>query len=196
MLPALVASANLQLQIGGGEGDASVTLAKAYPKLRFAVEDLAHSIENARHRAEPLPAEVAPRMQFLVHDFFKPQPVTDAEVYLLRMILHDWPDADAVKILKNLVQVMKSGSKIVIMDMVLPTPGSGQRTFEAALRQKDLTMKQVLNAKEREIEDWRSLIQDVDPRLRIKAIRTPEGCQHSVIELSLDESDGPALNGS
>lgn len=172
------------LQVGGGGGDASIALAKEYPQLHFVIQDLAHSGETARAKIEALPENVARRLQFQEHDFFTAQPVTDGDVYLLRMIIHDWPDADAVKILRNLVHVMKAGSRLVIMDMVLPAPGSGPRTFEAALRQKDLTMKQVLNAREREVEDWSSLIHQVDSRLKIVAIRRPEGSQHSIIEIS------------
>lgn len=108
----------------------------------------------------------------------------DADVYLLRMIIHDWADADAIRILKALAEVLKEGSQIVIMDMVLPTPGTSSQTLEAALRQKDLMMRQVLKAKEREVEDWQALICNVDETLQIVAIRRPEGSQHSIIEIS------------
>ena len=124
------------------------------------------------------------RIEFIEHDFFTPQPVKDADVYLLRMIIHDWADEDAVRILKELTKVMKANSRIVIMDMVLPTPGTSSVIFEAALRQKDLTMRQALNAKEREVEDWYKLIRKVDEGLQIVAIRRPEGSQHSVIEIA------------
>ena len=100
------------------------------------------------------------------------------------MVIHDWADDDAARILKELVAVMKPESRIIIVDMVLPTPKSGSRTLEAAMRQKDLTMRQVLNAKEREVEDWHALVQSVDPRLHIAAIRRPEGSQASVIEIA------------
>ena len=124
------------------------------------------------------------RIEFVEHDFFTPQPVKDADVYLLRMVIHDWADEDAVRILKELTKVMKGDSKIVIMDMVLPIPGTSSLTFEAALRQKDLTMRQALNAKEREVEDWHALIRKVDEGLQIVAIRRPEGSQHSIIEIT------------
>lgn len=112
------------------------------------------------------------------HNFFEPQPVKDADVYLMRMILHDWPDEKAVAILKHLAEAKKDGGRIVIMDMVLPVPGTGSPTLEAALRQKDLTMRQVLQAHEREVEDWHSLVSKADARLRIIAIRQPEGSQY------------------
>lgn len=172
------------VDVGGNSGSASLALAEGFPNLRFVVQDLPEPIQNARAQAESLPAEIAGRIEFLEHDFFTPQPVKDADVYLLRMIIHDWPDADAVRILKELVEVMKEGSRIVIMDMVLPTPGTTSPTFEAALRQKDLMMRQVLNAREREIEDWHALVRKVDEGLRVVAIRHPEGSQHSIIEIS------------
>ena len=107
----------------------------------------------------------------------------DADVYLLRMIIHDWADSDAMRILKALAEVLKEGSRIIIMDMVLPTPGTSSQTLEAALRQKDLMMRQVLKAKEREVEDWQALIHSVDEKLQIVAIRRPEGSQHSIMEI-------------
>ena len=122
--------------------------------------------------------------------------VRGADVYLLRMILHDWKDAEAVKILKQLVDAAKPDSRILIMDMVLPTPGSASRTLEAALRQKDLAMLHAFNAQEREVEDWRSVLQKADPRLEIMAIRRPDGSQHSVIEAVLRQDAGTnGVNG-
>ena len=171
-------------QVGGNSGSGSLALAKRFPNLLFIVQDLPEPIRNARAQAKSLPADVAARIEFSEHDFFTPQPVMDADVYLLRMIIHDWPDADAVRILKELTEAMKEGSRIVVMDMVLPVPGTGSRTLEAALRQKDLMMRQVLNAREREVEDWNKLMREVDERLRVVAIRRPEGSQHSIIEIS------------
>ncbi|KAL9094496.1 MAG: hypothetical protein Q9165_003346 [Trypethelium subeluteriae] len=172
------------VDVGGNSGTAALALAKEFTELRFVVQDLLEPIRNARAQAKALPAEIAGRIDFLEHDFFAPQPIKGADVYLLRMIIHDWPDEDAVKILKALAQVMKEGSRIVIMDMVLPAPGTSSFGFEAALRQKDLTMRQVLNAKEREVEDWHALVREVDEQLRIVAIQRPEGSQHSIIEIS------------
>ena len=40
--------------------------------------------------------------EFLAHDFFTPQTVKGAEVYLMKYIIHDWSDEYAVKILRRL----------------------------------------------------------------------------------------------
>jgi 6-hydroxytryprostatin B O-methyltransferase len=177
------------VDVGGGGGDASIGLAKKYPKPFFFVQDLVDTIQNAQKRATDLSADISQRIQFQAHDFFTPQPVKDADVYLLRMILHDWPHAESVRILQHLVDALKPGARIIIMDMVLPTPGSVDRTLEAMLRQKDLTMRQGLNACERELEDWHTLFQAVDPPLHIQNVERPEGSQHSVLTLSLDRVD-------
>jgi 6-hydroxytryprostatin B O-methyltransferase len=150
------------------------------------VQDLENTIQNAQERQRGLHSEISERIKLQVHDFFTPQPVTDADIYLLRMILHDWPHDESVRILQHLVAALKPGAKIIIMDMVLPAPGSVPCTFEATLRQKDLTMKQGLNACERELEDWHALARAVDPRLTVDAVATPKESQHSVLTLSLN----------
>ena len=70
-----------------------------------------------------LPAELRDRFTFMAHDFMKPQPVA-GDIYFLRAICHNWPDALAAVILRNLVPAMKPGAKIVVMDAVLEEPGT------------------------------------------------------------------------
>ena len=102
----------------------------------------------------------------------------DADVYLLRMVLHDWPEDEAVAILQRIAEAMKAGSRILVMDMVLPAQGTCSPTLEAALRQKDMMMRQVLQAHEREVEDWQELVSKTGGRLRIVAIRQLESSQY------------------
>ena len=121
------------------------------------------------------------RIEFQEHNFFEPQPVKVAAVYLLRMILHDWPDHECVRILAQLSSSMQPGARIIIMDMILPRPGSMPLEYEAVLRQKDLVMQQNFNAKERELEEWEALIEKAG--LRIFGVVTPHGSQHSMLEI-------------
>nr|WOK04086.1 hypothetical protein [Fusarium meridionale] len=175
------------IQIGGSSGSTCVMLATAFPSLNLVIQDLPEPIQNARTRMSDLPEEIRGRIDIMEYDFFTPQPIKHADVYLLRTILHDWPDADAVKILQGVVEAMDPSSRLLIMDMVLPQPGSGSKTFEAALRQKDLTMIQTFNAKEREVAEWAALLTKTDPRLKIRAIERPAGSELSVIEVILEE---------
>jgi len=60
----------------------------------------------------------------MVHDFFTPQPVKYADVYLYRWIFHNWSDAKCIEILQNAVPALKPGARILVNDGCLPQPGS------------------------------------------------------------------------
>jgi len=55
---------------------------------------------------------------FAVHDFFNPQPTKGAGLYLLRSVIHDWPDQDAKIILKHLRDAADPSSKLIIFDLL------------------------------------------------------------------------------
>ncbi|TFK70271.1 S-adenosyl-L-methionine-dependent methyltransferase, partial [Pluteus cervinus] len=63
---------------------------------------------------------IAPSYKLPVHDFFTAQPIRNAAVFFLRVILHDWPDSFAQRILLRLREAAKSDTKLVIADFVLP----------------------------------------------------------------------------
>ena len=124
-------------------------------------------------------------MQFQEHNFFTPQPVQGASVYFMKHILHDWPDDQAIKILENIVPVMGPSSRIVIVEAVVPQPGSAPKAMEKLLTSVDLQMMTVLNARERTRQDWIDLIQKADKRLVVTSVIQPPGSVPSVIEVTL-----------
>lgn len=125
----------------------------------------------------------------------QPQPVSGAAIYLLRMILHDWPDATAAVILRHLVAAMKrkgegsptGGSRLLIMDTILPTPGTVPVAEERLARARDLTVMQAFNAKERHLEDWQAVLKQADPRLRLEKICRPPGSIMGLLVVDLDD---------
>jgi 6-hydroxytryprostatin B O-methyltransferase len=131
------------------------------------------------------------RITFQGHDFTQPQPVTDGSLYLLRMILHDWPDHVAVTILRNLVPVLAGGAKLLIMDTVLPAPGQVPRSVERIVRVRDLTMMQVFNSHERDLEQWVALLAAADVGLKLRRVIEPFGSAMSLLEVEL-RRDGEA----
>lgn len=52
-------------------------------------------------------------------DFFKDIPVS-ADCYVMKSILHDWPDAQCLAILRNLREAMPSGAILVNYDRLMP----------------------------------------------------------------------------
>lgn len=186
----------LVVDVGGSTGNAAIALARSYPDLTFIVQDLPDNANAGRQSAEAtLPDSILSRITFQAHDFTQPQPVTNGAVYLLRMILHDWPDHVAVTILKNLVPVLAKGSaKLIIMDTVLPTPGQVPGVVERVVRVRDLTMMQVFNSHERDLDQWRALLAAADEGLRLRQVIAPFGSAMSLLEVEIgrdlpEESD-------
>ncbi|KAF1952598.1 S-adenosyl-L-methionine-dependent methyltransferase [Byssothecium circinans] len=175
------------VDVGGSTGGTAIALAKAFPHLNFIVQDLPVNAENGRKAAaDSLPSDILSRLKFQGHDFTNPQPVKGADIYLLRMILHDWPDTECVTILKKIVAAMdNSKSRLLIMDTVLPKPGSMPVSVERVARARDLTMLQMGNSKERDLEDWNGLIRATDEGLELVNVVEPFGSTMAVLEVKL-----------
>ncbi|GAB7347679.1 hypothetical protein MBLNU459_g5246t1 [Dothideomycetes sp. NU459] len=167
-------------QVGGNTGGVSIAIAQVAPDLKFIVQDQAGPV--AKGEAD-LPASLKDRVSFHAHDFFTPNPVKEADAFLLRFILHDWPDEDALTILRGISSVMKPKTKLIIADSVVPPPGKLSYLQEKHLRTIDLTMLTMMNAMEREIADWEALISKADPSLRILRIEAPKDSALSIIEI-------------
>ncbi|KAH7208524.1 O-methyltransferase-domain-containing protein [Fusarium oxysporum] len=170
------------VDVGDSSGHDAVHLARTFPSLKkIVVQDLP---EVQAAFDERLPEELKSRVSFEPHDFFGPQN-TPGDVYMLKTILHDWPDKYAAKILANLVPRLKSGSRILLVEAVGLPEGVEPpfqmlgRTFAAA----DLHMLGVFNSLERNLEDWKKLLGDVDERLEIGHVSEVPGALHNFIEI-------------
>ncbi|KIM86573.1 hypothetical protein PILCRDRAFT_815806 [Piloderma croceum F 1598] len=108
------------VDVGGGIGSTSMGLAKAFGHLRFVVQDrgvvVDMGVKTWKERVPELLTSGTARFQ--AHDFFNPQPVLDASIFLLRVVLHDWPDSFARKILLRLREaaVIPSASSLSTSD--------------------------------------------------------------------------------
>ena len=121
----------LVIDVGGSLGAVSIAIAEKWPALRFIVQDRAEVITAASNQS--LSDSVKERIEFMAHDFFTPQPVS-GELYLFRHIFHNWPDAYVVKILRQLVPVLKGGARVLINETLLPEPETASLTREREVR--------------------------------------------------------------
>ncbi|UNI24284.1 hypothetical protein JDV02_010042 [Purpureocillium takamizusanense] len=191
------------VDVGGSNGHTAVDLVTKFPHLQVIVQDLPETVARAWTL---LPASARSRISIQAHDFFTPQPVHGAAVYLLRMILHNWPDDKAISILQNLLPALAAnpgpqGSRLLIMDTVLPLPAGCSSADaalvdpleEAMLRARDLTMLEIFNSQERELGAWKRLIDEAwrtDPgntgvRLELVGNKKPLGSNMNVLEVAV-----------
>ncbi len=171
------------MQIGGSTGHASINIAKEHPRLKCIVQDFDYLEPKFN---ELLPEDLKQRVTFQAHDFFTPQPVKHADVYFFKHILHDWADPLSVRILRALLPALKPGSRVILMDGVLPPRGSVPLQFERMVTALDLQMLIALNARERSVEDWKALFKEADERFQFRGMRQPPGSAAALIEFAFD----------
>ncbi|KAF7976155.1 hypothetical protein HWV62_7471 [Athelia sp. TMB] len=117
---ASLAPGSTLVDVGGGVGSVSLSLATHLgTRVRFVVQDRERVCAMGRAACDPTLLENGV-MRFDAHDFFTRQPITDPAVFLLRAILHDWPDAEAARILCRLRDAAGPQTKLIIADHVLP----------------------------------------------------------------------------
>ncbi|KAH8684441.1 putative O-methyltransferase [Tricladium varicosporioides] len=177
------------LDLGGSQGHVSAFLAKAFPQLTFTVQDLPEVISDTKSTYE-IPDEVKERVTLMGHDFFKPQPLKDIDVVLVRYCLHNWSDEYCSRILKNLIPGLKNGARIVVQDHLMPEPGTLPLLKERGIRDMDMIMLTLFNARERDGDDWKQLVESIDKRFRFKSVvrqgvGSPSGVM--IVDFELDK---------
>ncbi|KAI0261394.1 S-adenosyl-L-methionine-dependent methyltransferase [Gloeopeniophorella convolvens] len=109
------------VDVGGNVGPIARFLESSFPHLRYVVQDLPNVICQAPKfwEKESPQALVDGRVVLQEHSFFDPQPVKGAAVYLMRFILHDWPDKDCIEILTHLRAAAAPQSRLVVSEVMM-----------------------------------------------------------------------------
>jgi len=144
------------VDVGGGQGSLLEEVLTRNEHLSGIVFDLAHVVTSAR--AEAMPASVATRFTVESGSFFDPVPPADA--YLLKSILHDWPDDRCVQILRNCERSLTPGGVVLVVETVLGRPG---HEVDAAF--SDLNMLVLPGGRERTEQQYGALFDDAGLRL-------------------------------
>ncbi|KAH7908714.1 S-adenosyl-L-methionine-dependent methyltransferase [Hygrophoropsis aurantiaca] len=159
--------------VGASIGTFSLPLSKKFRHLKITDQDLPEVLVQAKDVwAKDAPEAVQEgRVEFIPLNFFEQSPVYGKDAYYLRNIIHDWPDAEAAIILRNVRRAMAPHSRLLIHDYVLanvnrksvseymgadvapepmlPNFGAGN----SRMYQQDLNMWFIHNAKERTLQD-------------------------------------------
>jgi hypothetical protein len=107
------------VDVGGGHGFLLATILARNPQMRGTLYDAPHVVEGARNG--PL-KPLTERCTFASGDMFSSMPA-GADAYIMKHIVHDWPDDLCLKILKACRQNVTRGGKLLVVDNVIQ-PGN------------------------------------------------------------------------
>jgi SAM-dependent methyltransferase len=111
------------VDVGGGNGETLRHVLRRHPEARGLVLDRPDVVE-----AIPADARLAGRIEVEGGSFLEHVP-GGADLYLLVRVLHDWPDDDCVRILKNCRRAAPAHARLLIVEQLLePDPARGRPT--------------------------------------------------------------------
>lgn len=129
------------VDVGGCFGSLLIPILSKHKHLHGVVFDAPNVVTGA---AGPIRAAgLSDRLSMAAGDFFQAVPA-GGDTYIMKHIIHDWNDVQCVQILKNCHAVMKPGSRVLILESVLP--GANQPSFGKFV---DLIMLQMPGGAER-----------------------------------------------
>jgi hypothetical protein len=145
------------MDVGGGNGVLLAAILQSHPTLRGVLADQAHVLERARERGFPSALETRFTMQPC--DLFQNIPAGCC-AYLMKSVIHDWNDTDAVRILRNARKAVPENGALLLVESNLPENGSPSRA-----RFVDVTMLVLTGGKERTSAEYGALLEQADFRL-------------------------------
>jgi len=135
----------LVVDVGGGRGTLLREVLNQSAGARGVLFDLPHVIEAAR---ESLPEHV----EAVAGDFLRAVP-PNGDLYLVKHVLHNWSDDDALRILRNCRDARGAGGRVVVIDAVLAPDNRPDLA-----RMLDLEMRVLCGGRERRKPALRRLI--------------------------------------
>jgi hypothetical protein len=142
--------------IGGGQGRFLSEILLQYPNMRGMLFDLPHVIEKAKNFLQK--TGIGNRCDRVSGDFLDFVP-TGADTYLLKHIIHNWDDQNALKILQNCHQAMGGKGRLLLIETVISENTSWRSKF------KDLNMMLLFSGRVRTEDEFRELFEAAGFRL-------------------------------
>jgi len=142
---------NTLTDVGGGIGVLMVEILIANPLMKGVVADIPSVIQEARKIIKSQGLE--DRCEAVECDFFKKIP-SGSDAYLMSNILHDWSDEQCRIILTNCHRAMKTESRLLVVEMVIP-PGNEPSVAKLL----DLEMLVTTGGRERTEKEFKTLLE-------------------------------------
>jgi SAM-dependent methyltransferase len=165
-------AAKLVVDIGGASGTLIAAVLNTNPTLVGTILDRPDVVPRAK--AAVAERGLSFRCSVVGGDFFLAVP--EADIYLLKYIIHDWDDDRSIRILSNCARALRPNGRVVLIERLLPDDGAAGPVSLA-----DLNMLVVLPGRERTLGEYAALFKRAGLRLnRVISITSP----FSVIETS------------
>jgi hypothetical protein len=100
------------VDVGGGTGAFLAEILRAHPAVRGTLVDRPATVARSGPVFEA--AGVVVRVMLAGQSFFEPLPA-GGDLYVLRKVINDWPDAEASAILRRCAEAARSSGRVVIV---------------------------------------------------------------------------------
>jgi hypothetical protein len=158
----------------GGRGDLLAGILKKTPTMRGILSDP----RVASNGAAAFLAEqgLSDRCTTADGGLFDPVP-GGGDAYVLKHIIHDWPEPQALEILGNVREAMNTGGRLLVMEMVIPDKLNGPHSGKLV----DLWLMLLVGGKERTRAQYSDLLDKAGFKLE-RVVQTPSAI--SIVEAS------------
>ncbi|ORW91647.1 hydroxyneurosporene methyltransferase [Mycobacterium sp. IEC1808] len=139
------------VDVGGGRGRLLAAMLTAAPRARGVLFDQPHVVIDAP--AELRKHRVLDRVRIAEGSFFDDDIPAGGDAYVLKNVIHDWPDEQAVRILSNVRASSGAGKHLLLVELVIP---AHRREF--AGKWLDLEMFVSATSRERTADEYGRLL--------------------------------------
>lgn len=137
------------VDVGGASGTLIAALLKKNAELRGTIFERTEVLPRAK--AALAEWGLSARCRVVEGNFFESVP--EADLYVLKSIIHDWDDAGSINILGNCARALRPQGRVVLVEWVMP---EGRQPSPAAL--SDLNMLVLLPGRERSAGQFTALL--------------------------------------
>jgi hypothetical protein len=160
------------MDVGGGNGVLLSHILRAHKNLLGVLADVPHVLDRAAQRGF-LSGDLSSRATLQNCNFFQEIPA-GCRAYLMKSVIHDWDDDQALQILSNCRRVIPANGALQLVELGLSEPN--QRSNGKLI---DLVMLVLTGGKERTTGEYASLLQRAGFRLQRLV---PTGTDFVIIE--------------
>jgi SAM-dependent methyltransferase len=154
-------SVSTVVDVGGGTGALLAEVLRAQPHATGTLVDLPRTVARSGELFEA--AGVMDRVKVVGQSFFDPLPAAQ-DLYLLKSVLGDWPDREALAILKRCADAARPSGRVMILSGVVPDENVPP----------ELLMMVLVGGKERSLAEFRTLAREAGLEVQ-KAGRVASG---------------------